>query len=308
MNVATPSNWDSRMSVPIVSWSEESPLETLPDHAAHLVETSSDPNRLTKRLLYEPVESKTLIVSLHGALNRGKYKLPRFEWRRTLGRLDAARLYLSDSTLELNNTIEIGWYIGTAQQDLISEYARIVQGVVIGGGYNRVLCVGSSAGGFAALALSRQIPDSVAVVFSPQTTIAGYNQMHRKALAGAAFKGYMAFDQIEAEFGSRVNMRKLYTASLDRNYVHFVQNTRDRFHFEAHYAPFALSFGVDPERGGLAVGRKASFHPLRLGEGHSPPSRGRFIEHVLQAHAQFYGTRIKLAGVDTNQDNELSKH
>lgn len=297
--------WDGVYGVPKITWRSDSPPDVLPEHPVHMVVEPEESGNLTKRMLYKPSDSKTLIVSMHGALNREKYQMPRFEWRRTLSRVDCAQLYLSDSTLELNESIEIGWYIGTARQDLVSEYAMLVNSIVIAGDYTRVVCVGSSAGGFGALALSRQVPNSVAVVFSPQVTIAGYKDIHRKALSAAAFKGYRSFAQIEAEFGLRVNMRKLYVGSDDRNYVHYVQNRLDRFHFEAHYAPFALAFGVDPERGGLAVGRKISFHPESQNEGHAPPSRKSYLKHVEQAHRQYYGHGLRLLPPDARREEQI---
>lgn len=288
------SDWDADTGVPKLTVAPNTQFDTLPMRDLHLVVPPPDPESLSLRALFEPADSNTLIVSLHGAINRSKFKVPRFEWRRTLSRLDVARLFLSDSTLELSTGLEIGWYIGTAEQDLIAQYADFVRSLADHRGYSRILCVGSSAGGFGALALSRRIPNSVAVVFSPQTTIAGYQPRHRKALSAAAFRQYSSFQRIESDFSARVNMRKLYQRSEDRNYVHYVQNTGDRFHFEAHYVPFALALGVDPDLGGLATGRKAYFVPERHEEGHAPPSRGRFLSHIRQAHWDYYGEELGL--------------
>ncbi|THJ64967.1 hypothetical protein E8P82_13330 [Arthrobacter echini] len=297
--------WDQTYNVPLLPWQPTDPPESLPDHPVHLETAPGEPDRLYLHSLYEPAPTETLIVSMHGALNRSRFTPPRFEWRRTLNRVDCARLFLSDSTLELNGSLEIGWYMGSARQDLLSEYAALVRAVAAAKGYTRIVCVGSSAGGFGALALSRQVPNSVAVVFSPQTSIAAYHPGHRRALAEASFAEYATDDAIESAFGDRVNMRLLYKNSLDRNYVHYVQNTRDRFHYEAHYVPFALSFGVDPEAGGSDVGRRISFHPERQDEGHSPPSRSRFLKHIGVAYRQYYGTELVVQPRETDQGKAL---
>lgn len=298
-------DWDSVYNVPRITWDSDAPPQNLPDHAVHMVVGPDEPGLLAKRMLYKPSASKTLVVSMHGALNRRKYSMPRFEWRRTLSRVDCAQLYLSDSTLELNNSIEIGWYIGTATQDLGAEYAALVRSIAVAGDYTRVVCVGSSAGGFGALALSRRVPGSVAVVFSPQVTVAGYGQLHRKALSAASFKGYTSFADIERDFGHRVNMRKLYQESDDLNYVHYVQNTRDRFHFEAHYAPFALALGVDPERGGPAAGRQVAFQLESQENGHAPPSRGSFLRNIEEAHRRYYGVGLQLLPPDKTREEQI---
>ncbi|WDF32134.1 hypothetical protein PTW37_09600 [Arthrobacter agilis] len=299
------STWDQAHDVPIMSWRSSDLPDHLPEHPVHLVKEPEEPGGLHLRSLYEPSDSTTLIVSLHGALPRGKFKLPRFEWRRTLNRVECARLYLSDSTLEISGSLEIGWYIGTAQQDLHSEYAAFVRSLAAAEGYQHILLVGSSAGGFGALALSRQLADSLAVVFSPQTTISGYQPGHRRALAGASFPDHTTFDAIEADFADRVNMRSLYSQSLDNNFVHYVQNTRDRFHFEAHYAAFALSFGVNPEVGGSARGRRMSFHPERQEEGHAPPSRSQFIRHIEDAYRRYFDADLSVLPPEAVQGANL---
>jgi pimeloyl-ACP methyl ester carboxylesterase len=222
-----------------------------------------------------------------------------------LNRLDAARLYLSDSTLEINDSVEIGWYVGTEKHDLIADYAKVVNDVVWAGGYSNVVCVGSSAGGFGALALSRRIRNSVAVVFSPQTTIAGYHLRQRKALAAAAFPQHKTFEQVEVEFGNRVNLRKLYHELRSDNFVHFVQNTGDRFHFEAHYVPFALANGVDPEKGAYSKRRRMNFVVEHYETEHAPPSRRNFLEHIQQAHLNFYGQELSLKPLDPAREAEL---
>jgi pimeloyl-ACP methyl ester carboxylesterase len=297
--------WDDQNKAPIVTLEHGCRIDGLPNNDVHLVLPPSNQKSLSLRALFEPAESDSLIVSLHGALDRGRFTVPRFEWRRTLSRLKAAKLYLSDSTLELSPNLEIGWYLGTAKQDLIAEYAELVRSVAAARGYSKIVCVGSSAGGFAALALSRRIPNSAAVVFSPQTAIGGYFPRHRKALSAVAFKEYASFDRIESDFASRVNMRRLYQMSEDRNYVHFVQNTGDRFHFESHYAPFALALGVDPDKGGFAAGRKVRFFPERHQAGHAPPSRGRFLSHIRQAHSEYYGVDLILKPTDREREQEL---
>lgn len=182
-------DWDSDNHVAKLTAAPGASITSLPEQDTHIVFEPALRDGLPLRMLFEPANSETLVISLHGAMNRGRFRIPRFEWRRTLNRLDSARLYLSDSTLEINGSLEIGWYIGTEGQDLIADYAAVVNQIIAAGGYSRVVCVGSSAGGYGALALSRRIPNSVAVAFSPQTTIGGYHLAQRKALASAAFPG-----------------------------------------------------------------------------------------------------------------------
>ncbi|MHA7219791.1 hypothetical protein ACX80L_12980 [Arthrobacter sp. MDT1-48-3] len=294
MTEPLPTEWDDALGVSKMTWRSEAPPQNVPNRTTYMVVEPDAAGMLARRMLYKPADSRTLLVSMHGALNRGKYAIPRFEWQQTLGRTDCAQLYLSDSTLELNNSIEIGWYIGTADHDLLSDYAELVRSVVVGGNYSRVVCIGSSAGGFAALALSRAITNSVAVVFSPQTSIGGYHPRQRRALLEASFSDYSSYDEVESKFGQRMNMLRLYGGTADTNFVHYVQNTRDPFHYDAHYVPFALLMGVNPEQGGPSDRHPISFHPERQAEGHAPPSRGRLLRHVDEAHRAHFGTSITI--------------
>lgn len=281
------------------------PIVSLPTEDTHLVFEPATPEELPLRFLFEPGKSDTLLISMHGAMDRARFRVPRFEWRRTLNRLDAARLYLSDSTLEINGSLEIGWYVGKGDQDLVADYAAVVHQVIAAGGFTRVICVGSSAGGYGALALSRRIPNSVAVAFSPQTTIGGYHLAQRKALAAAAFPDLPSYEEVERLHSRRVNLRKLYQKTRAVNYVYLIQNTGDQFHYEAHYVPFALANGVDPERGGYSAWSKTHFVAERYENEHAPPSRGNFVSHIQQAHLKFYGRELPLRQLDPEREVEL---
>ncbi|NUU33225.1 alpha/beta hydrolase [Arthrobacter sp. C9C5] len=297
--------WDSDNGVAKLTVASGASVTSLPTQDTHIVIEPAVPGGLPLRMLFEPANSGTLVISLHGAMDRGRFRVPRFEWRRTLNRLDAARLYLSDSTLEINGSLEIGWYVGRGDQDLIADYAGVVHQIIAAGGFTQVVCVGSSAGGYGALALSRRIPNSVAVAFSPQTTIGGYHLAQRKAVAAAAFPELTSYEEVEKLHSGRVNVRKLYQKTRPINAVYFVQNTGDQFHYEAHYVPFALANGVDPERGGYAAWSKTHFVAERYENEHAPPSRGNFVSHIQQAHLKFYGRELPLRQLDPEREEEL---
>lgn len=296
--------WDADNKVNKVILAAGARITDLPTRDTHVVFEPSRPGQLPLRMLFEPGKG-TLVISMHGAMDRARFRIPRFEWRRTLNRFGAARLYLSDSTLETNGSLEIGWYAGKEHQDLVADYAAVVQQIVSAGSFTRVVCVGSSAGGYGALALSRRLPNSVAVAFSPQTTIGGYHLAQRKALAAAAFPEQASYEEIEEQYGSRVNLRKLYQQTSPVNFVYIIQNTGDQFHYEAHYVPFALANGVDPERGGYSRRNRAYFVAERYENEHAPPSRAYFVSHIQRAHLKFYGQEIPLRQLDPEREKEL---
>jgi pimeloyl-ACP methyl ester carboxylesterase len=244
--------------------------------------------------LYAPRESKTLIVSFHGSLVRSKFQLPRFEWRRTLGNLDAGVLSLADTTIELGEKIPLGWYIGTKEQDLADDIATVVQQVAADGGYEHIVLAGSSGGGYAAMAISRRIPGSVAVSFSPQTRVGDYIPWVAKVLVNAAFPGYETIDAVEVDFAERVNLRRLYAEPKIPNYVRYVQNSNDLDHIEEHYTPFAQVRSTDPETGGMDPTGRLRFVLEPMSKGHEPPARHRFLRNIREAHEEFFGVELKV--------------
>lgn len=90
----------------------------------------------------------TLVVALHGATNRAKKELPRFEWFRTLRSEPVSSLYFSDPALELEATLELAWYTGRLEFDMhaaLAEWIRRAAGAI---GASRIVILGSSGGGF----------------------------------------------------------------------------------------------------------------------------------------------------------------
>lgn len=75
--------------------------------------------------------------------------------------LPANRIFISDPSLRKSKDFNIGWYAGSKQQpDLQEILADVIRRIVREtGGYN-VVFFGSSAGGYASLALSRFFPTS----------------------------------------------------------------------------------------------------------------------------------------------------
>lgn len=251
--------------------------------------------------LYHPIKSRTLIVSFHGSLARSKYELPRFEWRKSLGSIQAGRLYFSDSSLFQSKSIPLAWYVGNSAQDLAADIAETIKVVAETAGYSNVLITGSSGGGFASLAISRKIPGSVSVCFSPQTRIGDYYRNTVGTFRNVCFPDFKSYEDVEIKHPERVNLRHLYATTPDVNYVRYVQNTNDKAHFAKHYTPFAEAFGVDPLLGGFDATCRYRFVPLAMQTGHEPPSRRQFRAHIGAAHEDFFGEELTISNANGRQ-------
>lgn len=291
-NTATNIAWDERNNVEIRRWGSASEIDHKTADPYEFVLPSPSHGPLDIVALYAPRVSKTLIVTFHGSLQRSKYQLPRFEWRRTLENLDAGVLLIADTTLELGDNIPLGWYIGTEQQDLADDIAAVVRQVASDGGYERIVLTGSSGGGYASMAVSYRIPGSLAVSFSPQTRVGDYIPWVHRVLVAAAFPGYQTIDAVEAEFPERVNLRRLYAQSEIPNYVRYVQNSNDTDHMEEHYGPFAEVRSADKTSDGMDSSGRLRLVLEPMQQGHEPPSRGRFLRHLKEAHQEFFGVGL----------------
>lgn len=287
-------DWDERNAVEIRRFSSSSDIDHESSEPYEFVVPARSGGPLDIVGLYVPRASKTLIVSFHGSLQRSKYQLPRFEWRKTLRPLDAAQLFIADSSLHLNKGMALAWYVGNAEQDLTADLANLIREIAATAGYERILLTGSSGGGFASLAISRRIKGSLAVCFSPQTRVGDYAAPAVGTFCNVSFPEVKGYPNIEGKYRSRLDLRHLYATTPNHNFVRYVQNTRDVSHFRKHYTPFAEALGVDPALGGFDETGRMELLPERLQEGHVPPSRGRFLGHILEAHSVFFGCDLEV--------------
>jgi len=233
-----------------------------------------DGEQMPLRLLIDraPVASDSLVVSLHGSVDRQKYSIPRFERVTSFGDVAAHRLFLSDSTLELNPGMRIGWYVGGSGDDLTIRYSDLIREMADRLGASRVLIVGASAGGFGALAMSTYVPGSLALAFSPQTNIGRYSRQWSEFLTRHAFAGYRDYSAVEAQVPYRVDLAALYATRVGgRGW--YVQNSGDVVHEADHMEPFRQS-----------VDDRVAFVREYHCEGHNPPTTTRvraWVEHAL---------------------------
>ena len=288
-------DWDERNAVEIRRYAAPSMIDHRASGAYEFVVPPASGGRLDITALYAPRPSKTLIVTFHGSLQRSKYQLPRFEWRNSLAPFDAAQLLIADSTLTLNAAMALSWYVGNDEQDFSEDVAHLIRQIALAAGYERILLAGSSGGGFASLAISRKIPGSGAVCFSPQTRIGDYHDGVVEKFRSVAFPESASYAEAEEGNRARFDLRYLYErTSPFGNFVRYVQNTRDLDHYSKHYVPFAESLGIEPAVGGFDASGRIELVPQRLQPGHQPPSRGRFRSHVVEAHLAFFGKPLSL--------------
>lgn len=232
--------------------------------------------------------SDVLIVTFHGALDRKKYMLPRFERISTTAPFGHSMLFYSDPTLWSDPTFELGWFTGWRDQEiqpLLAEWATIVARRI---GASRVIFTGSSGGGFAALQVSALVPGSICLAFNPSTSIHGYlaggtsygtqrkyvEVLYPELADGNIWK--MDFDEDwTVGLGDRMSVRERYAIPRN-NFVMYADNPNDFHHdidLPALRAAMVSAGSID----------RLKVHTYQGPYRHTPPSPSEFSGAMTEA-------------------------
>ncbi|WP_145000700.1 hypothetical protein [Kocuria rhizophila] len=192
--------------------------------------------------------SDVLVVTFHGAVDRAKTDIPRFERLRSMSKFPVSAMYIVDPTLWMDERMQLSWYVGWEgfdAQRVIADWALRAARAV---GATRIVFSGASGGGFAALQVSALVPRSLALAFNAQTSIHRYRvnglpwaQQHlmRVVWPELAPDGVQAVNFDEdwtAQLDDRMSALRRYSQPLE-NYATFVIN-RNEDHYEGHYWPW----------------------------------------------------------------------
>ena len=278
-------NWDERHKAPIFHWTHPSQVRPLRGRTEHVVLPRTKRGEQYKAsFLLQNTGSDTLLVVSHGALPRGKYQVPRFEWLATLEGRPENLLFLADGALDEHPGLDLAWFTGNSGDDITHRFSDIVRSVADQLGVKRVLFMGGSGGGFASLALAASLPESRALVFNPQTAIRKY---WNRAVVQYQQNLFPEFDSLSAldALGPRVSAVERVRADKAATYqVIYVQNNDDALHMDKHLAPFAAAVGMKP-RSGVSPNGNVQLVVDRFADGHNMPYRlvlNRFIDLALE--------------------------
>jgi hypothetical protein len=191
--------------------------------------------------LYFEGKTDNLFVLLSGAIDRDKMNPPfftRWAWR---DKFPGHVLCISDPTLLANETINLGWYIGSEEHNATNDMAELVKHIakILDIPNKRIISYGSSGGGFGALMLASKIEGSLAVAINAQTNTLNY--WSNSSMVNTCFPN-RSKEFIEENYGDRICAQKALKNSNSR--VLIVQNTLDEHHWRVHYPPFAKEMGL----------------------------------------------------------------
>ena len=179
---------------------------------------------------------KTTAVFLHGAV-RPEYRLPMIAGLGVSREVDVNRIFISDPSLIISPTMNLGWYAGNSKQRLQQILQDIIAKIVWSFGSEKLVFFGTSGGGFASLYYSSQFPGSLAIVANPQTDIAKYEPIPVANYAETCFEvsGSDAMERLPHSVTT--DLVKVYSKPVE-NTVAYMQNSTDKFHIERHRNPF----------------------------------------------------------------------
>lgn len=216
-------------------------------------------------VLVSPSSSPTTIVFFHGAIEP-HFTLPVLSGLGISGGLDANRVFISDPSLVLDETLLLAWYAGNSQQPhLQSVLTRILKKIVSSLESQRVVFFGGSGGGFASLFFASQFDNSLAIAFNPQTNIQKYMASAVRAFAEKAFGVVPGQSHPLDHIPDAViyDLCELYTSPRSAK-IAYLQNLNDKAHIDSHLSPFTETIHPDNELLLLT-------EPWN--EGHTPPPK-----------------------------------
>lgn len=271
-------------NVPISNYRNLSEFAPLHGAGASRYRTTFTGGQILDSLLVSK-DSDVLVVSFHGALDRKKYSLPRFERLRALRCLDVSSFYIGDPALWMSDSLELAWYGGWAAVDLYPLLAEMIAKVADAVSARHVWVTGSSGGGLAALQVSALMAESVAIVYNAQTSVREY--LHPQWPHMPQFRYVesvlpeLGLDRVAVEgdgdwtrvLDDRLSAVRRYSSPRE-NRVVYVINENDSHHVDAHLRPFEDAI---VERDRLQV------VPYKGAAGHAPPPPAVFKSGLVVA-------------------------
>lgn len=301
-------NWDQRNGVPI--FKSPNILSSFPIYheTRYRLRIGGDAthDRLPIDALIIPGKTscKKLLVGLHGAIDRRRIEIPRFEWVGQFKNRDEHQLFIADTTLELADDLNLSWYIGTPNFDLIQNIKTFIEHVRLTNEFNEVVLVGSSGGGTAALAIGAELCNSCSIAFSPQTDVWKFTDAHSIKFKEVTFPS-QNWDKHTEELTQRTDLIYRYSEGRHLNHFIYYQNTGDHEHVTKHWKRFSQAQGVRTKNG-RSFNQQGHFISDFDGDGHCRPPTEKLNDLVNKAF-ELAKVSVKLVQ-DSNLTGRLFDH
>lgn len=272
---------------PLVSWTNDDmiqpsygvPVRTstasneVPSNMSRPFIWSVDHGQLVASSYVAGVSGPTLTVYFHGATDRSRFTLPRYERLNSMGKLESGPLmFFSDPTLDLDSRMILSWFVGTEDVNMHREIATMVCSYAESAEVDDVLLVGNSGGAFTALQVASYLSGSFVISFNPQIQIDEYVQRMSKTAHWSSFgRGTVSDDPVTSY---RMDLIKRYQDIEFEQDVVLIQNPGDDQHFQDHFKPFVAAYESSGKDSRLKT------YTPDLGPGHRVPSVPEYMKYV----------------------------
>jgi pimeloyl-ACP methyl ester carboxylesterase len=219
-------------------------------------------------------KSPVLIVTFAGAIDRKTLALPQFGGKFLDTYVPASVIGLADPSLALSPDLTAAWYAGHEGFELQQFLPAFLQQIADACDAKRVIFLGSSVGGFAALYYSWRFPQSIAIVTNPQTDIDRFYLRHRTVYRAVCRPSLPDNEPLSTVITS--DLVSCYAKRFD-NTVIYLQSAADPTHIRNHFSPFLGAIKIDNHRRLLA--RLAYWGR----EGHKQPPAREWLAWVKAA-------------------------
>ncbi|MGX9935265.1 hypothetical protein ACVFVO_07765 [Advenella kashmirensis] len=210
-------------------------------------------------------------------------RLPSFSGYNLMEQIDASYVCVNDPTLYLSESLNLGWYLGSKELPVQSIIVRTLQKIINQEKPNRVIFVGGSGGGFAAMYYASFFPGSLALPWNPQTDIFNFipESVSSYLYSAWRFEGTMDEARLLLKGIVDTDLFKRYQTSGAANYLLYLQNASDYHHIESHLKPFLANLNIhDSTRliaNGGFFGDTRFLKILDNGRGHIAPPFGYLV-------------------------------
>lgn len=229
-----------------------------------------------------PKRSARLTVALHGAYGP-EAEPPRFQFLRSTEHRDESLVFLADPSIEMDPSLFIGWYVGTAASPVAHRFADLVKRIAELVGATEIVLYGHSGGGFAAETIGHSIPNSVSLMLNAQTRPAKFYGYRSEPFREFAFPETSNWHEAEAQHPQLLDLRALEQEPAAAGHrVLSYQAPGDELHWREHWIPWAETHGVGPE-GGVSDDGSKVFRLADWGDTHAgPPLINPYIDEAYR--------------------------
>lgn len=204
-------------------------------HRSKTAHIECDGHHIPVNFVHGGPNATDLFVTFHGAVQQPRRKPPVFLSPVEAFSGRAHQLNVADPSIALDPEIRIAWYAGYQDfklQDVLPRLFKLAQALL---GSHRIIFLGNSGGGFAALHSGWHIPGSIVLTANPQTNILRYYPRHVRAYRNACWPDLKEDNDLSKVVST--NVAELY-ATRTPNTIIYQQSATDTAHIRRHMAPF----------------------------------------------------------------------